>query len=172
MCQGGVVIQPMKEEASMDEVSIIGIDLAKRSFQLQGARGAARRHALQRRRGGRRRRRTWPPREAAGAPSCRSLAGHTGGHSHPASVPCNAPWIRHSVRRAWPGRQLEALYQTCGELIAGRPVGTSNRHCGGVRQRHRTWAVARDFVREGFMRANRKRRLCLRRSTSASGHKA
>lgn len=85
---------------------------------------------------------------------------------------CNAPWIRHSVRRAWPGRQLEALYQTCGELMAGRPVGTSNRHCGGVRQRHRTWTVARDFVREGFMRANRKRRLCLRRSTSASGHKA
>ena len=32
------MFQPLKEEASMEEVSIIGIDLAKRSFQLHGAR--------------------------------------------------------------------------------------------------------------------------------------
>ena len=36
-----------------------------------------------------------------------------------------------------------------------------NRHCGGVRQRHRTTAVACVFAREGFVGANRKRRLPL-----------
>ena len=45
-----------------------------------------------------------------------------------------------------------------------------NRHCGGVRQRYRTTAVARVFAREGFMGANRKRRLHLPRRISASGH--
>ena len=38
VCQGGDVINPLKEEASMDQVSIVGIDLAKRSFQLHGGR--------------------------------------------------------------------------------------------------------------------------------------
>ena len=38
MCQGGVVFNPLKEEASMEQVSIIGIDLAKNSFQVHGAR--------------------------------------------------------------------------------------------------------------------------------------
>ena len=39
MCQGsGVVKATTKEEASMEEVTIIGIDLAKHSFQLHGAR--------------------------------------------------------------------------------------------------------------------------------------
>ena len=39
MCQGGGVVNATtKEEASMDQVSIIGIDLAKNSFQLHGAR--------------------------------------------------------------------------------------------------------------------------------------
>ena len=38
ICQGGGAFDPLKEEASMEEVSIIGIDLAKRSFQVHGAR--------------------------------------------------------------------------------------------------------------------------------------
>ena len=37
-CHGGGVINPPREEASMEQVSIIGIDLAKNSFQLHGAR--------------------------------------------------------------------------------------------------------------------------------------
>ena len=37
MCQGGVAFNPLKEEASVEQVSIIGIDLAKNSFQVHGA---------------------------------------------------------------------------------------------------------------------------------------
>ncbi len=37
MCQGGVSFNPLEEEAFMGDVSIIGIDLAKNSFQLHGA---------------------------------------------------------------------------------------------------------------------------------------
>ena len=37
-CQVGVVLNHLREEASMEEVTIIGIDLAKNSFQLHGAR--------------------------------------------------------------------------------------------------------------------------------------
>ena len=36
-CQGGGVLNHLREEALMEEVTIIGIDLAKNSFQLHGA---------------------------------------------------------------------------------------------------------------------------------------
>ena len=38
MCQGGGAFEPLKEEASTEEVSSIGIHLAKRSFQVHGVR--------------------------------------------------------------------------------------------------------------------------------------
>jgi hypothetical protein len=38
MCQSDVGERHLKEKASMDEVTIVGLDLAKRVFQLHGAR--------------------------------------------------------------------------------------------------------------------------------------
>ena len=37
MCHAGTVYRPETEEATMDKVTIIGVDLAKRSFQVHGA---------------------------------------------------------------------------------------------------------------------------------------
>ena len=38
MCQSDVGERHLKEKATMDEVAIVGLDLAKRAFQLHGAR--------------------------------------------------------------------------------------------------------------------------------------
>ena len=46
MCQGDVVLKRHEEEkASMEEVTIVGFDLAKRVFQLHGARSDGSRQA-------------------------------------------------------------------------------------------------------------------------------